>query len=68
MPSAAYREWRAAPAGFLEDIIEAVNYADAKDIYERAERKTDIPSSPLMDLVKAIDFELVTGAWDRSSD
>lgn len=66
LPSEAYREWLASPAGLLEEIIEAMTYADAKQVYERAAKKSDIPASPVMDLVKEIDFELVTEAWQDS--
>lgn len=58
LPSEAYREWRRVPAGFLEEILEGRAYRAAKRVYDRAATAADVPDDPMIDLVKAIEFEL----------
>lgn len=57
LPSAAWREWQALPAGFLETILEFRAYARAKAAYDARGQKTYEP--PLTDLVLEHDFALV---------
>lgn len=59
LPSAALAEWERAPVGLLEEILEARGFAKAKDLYDHAKSKTDLPSHPMIDLVQAVEFELV---------
>ena len=70
LPSAAFREWLRAPAGFLEEVIEIRAYAEAKRIYDAAENKQQIPKGPIFDMVKRIDLELAKEALDarRTAD
>lgn len=65
LPSQALAEWRSAPVGFLEEIIEARQYAKAKRIADSAERKADIPTGGMFDLVKSIEFELAQREIDE---
>lgn len=58
LPSQAIREWREAPDGLIEDILEARVVAETWRIWSRAERKSDLPASPMLDLVAAIDMAL----------
>lgn len=66
-PSDAYREWLRAPAGLLEDIIEARMYARAKHIYDDAHAHgRRAPSSPLFDMVQEIEFDLAREELDAT--
>jgi hypothetical protein len=58
LPSAAIREWRRAPLGLLETILEMRQYVTAKRIYEQARSAADLPASPLITLVRTFDFDL----------
>jgi hypothetical protein len=60
LPSAAWKEWEQAPAGLLETIIAYRAYARAKGVYDR--RGQSRPTVPLLDVVTAIDFDLVAEA------
>lgn len=53
-PSVAEHEWLTAPAGWIEQILEARNFAACKDILDRAKTKADVPDSPMMRTVKQI--------------
>jgi hypothetical protein len=55
-PSEAIQEWERAPAGLLESILEVRAFIAAKQVYDRAENKNQIPDEPLVQLVKAFDF------------
>jgi hypothetical protein len=59
LPSQAYREWRRAPVGLLETILEMREYVRVKRIYDSAPSAAALPDSPLLELVRAFDFELV---------
>lgn len=65
LPSEAFREWLQAPVGFLEEIIESRAYARAKDLYDHARSAKDLPQSPLIDLVKEIEFALVQAEFNE---
>lgn len=65
LPGAAYRAWLEAPVGLLEEILEARAYASAKRIYEAATNKQEIPSSPIMDLVRTVSFDLAREAIEE---
>jgi len=59
----AYREWLIAPAGLLEEIIEARAFESAKGIYDRLsdyDEKTrmKLMRDPLMQLVREIDLAI----------
>ena len=59
----AYREWLIAPAGLLEEIIEARSFESAKGIYDRLsdyDEKTrmKLMGDPLMQLVREVDFAI----------
>jgi len=63
-PSAALREWQQAPEGLLEEIIEMRAFAAAKHIVDSAQRRQDIPRTPMCQLVQRIEFELVQAQVD----
>ncbi|HXG56672.1 MAG TPA: hypothetical protein VNJ03_14945 [Vicinamibacterales bacterium] len=70
VPSVAYREWLHAPAGLLEDVIEARAYARAKEMTDAAdtsEARKRLPQTPLFQLVKEIEFALVRGEIDGAT-
>jgi hypothetical protein len=56
LPSAAWREWRNLPAGFLETILDDRAYARAKATYDAKGQRYE---PPLTDLVTEHDFALV---------
>lgn len=58
LPSVAYREWLAAPAGFLEELLEARSYAHAKRTIEHAKTKDDIPPGEIFAWVQQIELEI----------
>ena len=63
LPSEAEREWRNAPVGWLEDIIEARAFAEMKRTMESTTdaeqlRKLKAESS-LARMVETIEFEIV---------
>jgi hypothetical protein len=62
------RELEEHPIGFLESIIEAGLYEHAKGIYDAATRKDEIPSSPIFDLVKQVEFAIVTEDREASDE
>lgn len=59
LPSAAVREWDRAPVGLLEGLLELRAYAGAYQVYTTAQKKSDLPRSPLIDLVREIEFALM---------
>jgi hypothetical protein len=64
LPSAAYREWRQAPVGLLETILEMREYVRVKRIYDSAPSAAALPDSPLLDLVRTFDFEDAAAALE----
>lgn len=58
LPSAAIREWKRAPVGLLESILEMREYVKAKRLYENARSAADLPDSPLIALARTFDFDL----------
>jgi hypothetical protein len=64
LPSEALREWREAPCGLLERILDARSYAAAKAIVDRAKSKQDIPATPMTALVQEIEFALAQAEID----
>lgn len=58
-PEDAVRAWRAAPEGFLEQVMEARAYAATKAAQDRATSKKEQPTGPTADLVRTIELELV---------
>ena len=57
-PVAAVRAWYGAPAGFLEQVIEARAYAKTKALCDAATSRKERPTGPMAELVTAIEFEL----------
>lgn len=60
LPSAAWREWLALPAGTLETIIEYRIYAAAYAAYRQHPKAT----GAMVDQVRAIESALVQAALD----
>jgi hypothetical protein len=61
LPSEAYREWLRQPVGFLEDVIEARAYRQAKamtDAADTPDAAKRLPQTPLFKLVQEIDRDL----------
>jgi hypothetical protein len=65
LPSAALREWRRAPAGLIEEILEARAYIGTREAYDRAPKKSELPPSPMLDLVHEIRGRLVREELER---
>jgi len=68
-PSQAWREWVEAPVGFLEELIEARAYAQAKATYDRLsdydeQSRRRVMSQPIMQLVRDVDLDLARAAMD----
>lgn len=59
LPSQALAEWRQAPCGVLEQILEARAFAAAKHVVDGAKRKMDIPQTPMTALVQEIEYDMV---------
>ena len=57
-PEEAYRAWRSAPDGFLEQVLEARAYAATKAAIDRAATRKEQPCGQLADLVRQIDLEI----------
>ena len=68
MPSEALREAQQAPAGFLEEVIEARGYTRAKALWESATDRRQLPQSEMLDWVKQIDFDLAQQAMKGGDD
>jgi len=69
VPSVAAREVLRLPAGLLEDMIELRAYKRAKDLYDAADtaaKQQALPASPLIDLVREVDFSLADEALKRN--
>lgn len=66
----AWREYLEAPAGLLEEIIEARHYAICKaqfDAADTAEAQRRLPDSELMTMAKLITFEVAQEALQAAS-
>ena len=67
-PSAALQELERWPAGVLGELLEARSYRRMKELYDAAdtrEAQQRLPASPLMDLIRTIDFELAKDGSTR---
>jgi hypothetical protein len=59
LPSQAMREWLTAPAGLLEEILEARAYAHAKAIVDAQDRpRGQKYESPMMQRVEQIEMAI----------
>jgi hypothetical protein len=58
LPSQAVRELENDPERLALKILPLRAYAKAKEIYDRARNKMDLPESPLIDEVTINDFVL----------
>jgi hypothetical protein len=56
VPTEAVREWRRAPDGLIVQVMEARAFAATWRMYDAAEKKTDLPASPMLDLVIEIEM------------
>lgn len=66
-----FREWRSAPAGLLETMIEYRHYAQAKAMVEAADTAAKVaalPRSPLVLLARVIEAELAAEAINDGRD
>lgn len=68
LPSEAARELARVPVGLIDVILEARAYARAKQVYDQAQSKKDLPRSPWIEQVKAIEFALVQQAREAERD
>lgn len=66
LPSAAEEELRRSPVGWVEEVIEAGHYADAKAMVDRATDEKQLPQTPLMELVKDITEQLAQEEIDAA--
>lgn len=57
VPSVALREIEQFPDGLLEDVMEARAFMSAKARVDAAEKKGDIPGTPMCQLVVAIGMD-----------
>lgn len=58
-PSEMYLEWLTAPAGLLEEIILYRSFQRAKDVYDNAKTKADVPRTPMVQRVMEVEFAIV---------
>lgn len=65
LPSEAYREWLTTPCGVIEDVLEAKGYASAKDLFDHAKSRKDLPDHPMIDLVAETDLDLAAEELER---
>ena len=61
-PAAAWEAWQEAPAGLIEEIIEARGYAATKAAMDRAPDRKSQPTGRTADLVHEIEFMLAEEA------
>jgi len=54
----ALREWYTLPGFWLDEVIEARRYAEAKRLWDQNRKRSELPESPWIDLVVEIDMEL----------
>jgi len=69
LPSQAARELARTPVGFVQRILKARVFAQAKAMYDAAheqghEAAQRLPRTPIFDLVKTIDFEIANADRD----
>jgi hypothetical protein len=57
-----------APDGWLDEIIEARCYGEAYQIWANTKKKSDVPPSPVFDLVKETEFRLTREEIDAEQD
>ncbi len=58
LPSVALEEWYTLPGAFLDEVIEARRYAEAKRLWDQNRKRAELPVSAWIDLVEEIDMEL----------
>lgn len=46
------------PVGLVEAVIEARRYMQAKQTYDHARTRADLPQTPMIARVRAVDFAL----------
>lgn len=57
-----------APAGLLDEIIEARRYTEAKQLWDQNRKRSELPDSVWIDRVAEIDLELAGEALKKLSD
>jgi hypothetical protein len=63
LPSQAEREMERCAPGWIEEVLEARQYAEAYHMVAHAKNAADLPASPMTDLVQQIDAELAVDAY-----
>lgn len=67
-PSEVWAEIQRLPVGFLEDVVEAEAYMQAKRVVDAAKTKADLPTdSPMVDLVQEITHDQALAEKARRS-
>jgi len=54
----ALREWYVLPGSFIDELVEARRYAEAKRLWDQNRKRSELPVSAWIDLVEDIDMEL----------
>lgn len=57
-----------APDGWLDEIIEARHYTEAYHMWSDAKKKSDVPKSPVFDLIKETEFRLTREEIDTEQN
>ena len=52
-----------SPPGWIEEVLEARQYAEAFEMIRRAKDPATVPASPMVDLVRLIDVELAVDRY-----
>lgn len=68
VPSAAYAEWLRSPVGFLDEILEARAFTQAKSLVDRARDDKDLPDHPMIQLVKDVMQEAALADMARARE
>lgn len=68
VPSQAEREMERCGPGWLEEVLEARQYAEAFHMVMNAQSRSDVPSSPIVDLVRKIDMERAAAAYAKKQE
>ncbi|HXH05850.1 MAG TPA: hypothetical protein VNI83_04595 [Vicinamibacterales bacterium] len=63
LPSAALAELASETGWLALDILPLRAYARAKEVYDSAPDKDQLPKTPLLDLVEEITFALAAERW-----
>lgn len=63
LPSAAERELERCPPGWLQEILEARQYSEAFHLLKSARNDADVPTSPMVELVRTIEAERAVDAY-----